>query len=359
VTQVDPDMSFSNIIVPTSDTISYSFIIDRLVLHGSHVLCVGETGTGKTVTVQEKLNNGLPDNILPVFMTFSARTSANQTQVLTLGFGFEMEHPTCRERMGLPTLRAPPEPILFPPRVSASAAAAFQTLPSTLLDAWAWCAQDLIDSKMDKRRKGVFGPPSGKRMIIALDDMNMPLREKYFAQPPIEILRQWMDHKGWYERKPPCAFRQLVDVQYIGCMGPPGGGRNPVSNRFLRHFNFVAFAEMSDSSVCRIFDMILTATLERKFAAEVVAMSTPMVAATVEMYNQIRLGMLPTPAKSHYTFNLRDLARVIQGVLRAEPKEVRIIKKGERRGLNPRMMESQSMCSAPAARQLAGANAGA
>ena len=213
------------------------------------------------MTVQEKLNNGLPDHILPVFMTFSARTSANQTQ-------------------------------------------------------------DLIDSKMDKRRKGVFGPPSGKRMVIALDDMNMPLREKYFAQPPIEILRQWMDHKGWYERKPPCAFRQLVDVQYVGCMGPPGGGRNPVSNRFLRHFNFVAFAEMSDNSVCRIFDMILSATLERKFSPEIQAMSAPMVAATVEMYNQIRLGMLPTPAKSHYTFNLRDLARVIQGVLRAEPKEV-------------------------------------
>jgi len=41
--KVDPDMAFSNIIVPTSDTISYSFVIDRLVLLGEHVLCVGET----------------------------------------------------------------------------------------------------------------------------------------------------------------------------------------------------------------------------------------------------------------------------------------------------------------------------
>lgn len=134
--KVDPDMAFSQIIVPTSDTISYTFVIDRLVRSGKHILCVGDTGTGKTVTVQDKLNNDLPADMTPVFMTFSARTSANQTQ-------------------------------------------------------------DLIDSKMDKRRKGVFGPPSGKKMIISLDDMNMPQREKYFAQPPIEILRQWMDHKGW------------------------------------------------------------------------------------------------------------------------------------------------------------------
>ena len=40
------------------------------------------------------------------------------------------------------------------------------------------------------------------------------------------------------------------------------------------------------------------------------------------IYNTIRTELLPTPNKSHYTFNLRDLSKVVQGVLSADPKSV-------------------------------------
>lgn len=43
----------------------------------------------------------------------------------------------------------------------------------------------------------------------------------YGAQPPIEILRQWMDHAGWYNRDEN-VYVNLVDIQFVAAMGPPG-----------------------------------------------------------------------------------------------------------------------------------------
>lgn len=68
---------------------------------------------------------------------------------------------------------------------------------------------------------------------------------------------------------------------------------------------------MQDDSMIVIFTTILANFLE-KFSSECRALADRMVSASVSMYNTILADLRPTPAKSHYTYNLRDLSKVFQ-----------------------------------------------
>ena len=281
--RVPKGVGFADILVPTVDTVRTSYVLEQLVQRGYHVLVVGVTGTSKTVVIHDRLKNRMPDNFEPILMGFSAQTSANMTQ-------------------------------------------------------------DILDGKFDKRRQGrdnnndnhpVFktasldtgldytqwGPALGRKFVIMVDDFNMPMCETYDAQPPIELLRTMVDNHGWYDRKT-YRFKNLVDTTLVGAMGPPGGGRNPVSNRMLRHFNFLSMVDMADSSIGVIYNTILSNFVSLGFADEIQDCVKNVVQATIEIYNTVRMELLPTPAKTHYSFNLRDCAKVVQGVMACSPKKV-------------------------------------
>lgn len=60
--------------------------------------------------------------------------------------------------------------------------------------------QSIIESRVEKRTKGVYVPMGGKSMITFMDDLNMPAKDTFGSQPPLELLRLWLDYGFWYDR---------------------------------------------------------------------------------------------------------------------------------------------------------------
>lgn len=98
-------------------------------------------------------------------------------------------------------------------------------------------------------------------------------------------------------------------------MGPPGGGRNEITDRFLRHLQILAIDSFDDNTLTKIFSTILDWHFSKGYDDSIARLSKWCVGATMNVYKQAILQFLPTPAKSHYTFSLRDFSRVINGVM--------------------------------------------
>ncbi|XP_013769554.1 dynein heavy chain 6, axonemal [Pundamilia nyererei] len=255
------EQPFFEMLVPTTDTVRYGYLMEKLLSVRRSVLFTGDTGVGKTVVARGLLNRIQESaGYLPVFINFSAQTSSARTQ-------------------------------------------------------------EIIESKLEKKRKNILGPPGNKKLVVFVDDLNMPKLDSYGSQPPIELLRQFQDFSGFYDRNK-FFWKEIQEMTITAACAPPGGGRNPVSPRFIRHFSMLCLPTPSDTSLKQIFKAILNGFLS-EFSQAVKDCAGQIVDAAVEIYSRLSVDLLPTPAKSHYVFNLRDLSKCVQGILQCKPSQVR------------------------------------
>ena len=132
-----------------------------------------------------------------------------------------------------------------------------------------------------------MGPPIGVRMAIFVDDLNMPKKETYGAQPPIELVRQWMDHSGWYERKSKeKTWVKVEDIVFVSAMGPPGGGRSTITMRLKRHFNIITYTNIAKDSIDVMFKTVLNHFLSN-FESNILDEINHIVEATQNVYELV------------------------------------------------------------------------
>lgn len=69
-----------------------------------------------------------------------------------------------------------------------------------------------------------------------------------------------------------------------------------------------------------IFKTILDSWLSN--TPELYHLLDDIVDSTLKVFTIVRSEMLPVPNKLHYTFNLRDLSKVFQGILMADARKI-------------------------------------
>ncbi|XP_066905838.1 dynein axonemal heavy chain 6 isoform X4 [Halyomorpha halys] len=252
----NPEVRFFDMLVPTMDTVCFGFIMEMLLEENHPVFFTGTTGVGKSVIAKAVLDTmSAKGNWVVNILNFSAQTSSLRTQ-------------------------------------------------------------EMIELKMEKKKRTMLGAPFGKKLALFVDDVNMPKLETYGAQAPVELLRQFLDFKGLYDREK--LFWKDYEGMVLCCAcAPPGGGRNPLTPRYVRHFGMLYIPAPSTVALKIIFSSILKGFLA-DFSKSILEVADEMVNAAVVLYQKIAVDLLPTPAKSHYVFNLRDLSKCIQGVLQAD-----------------------------------------
>lgn len=68
----------------------------------------------------------------------------------------------------------------------------------------------------------------------------------------MQRLSLFQDFKGFYDREK-FFWKEIKDVIICAACAPPGGGRNPVTPRFLRHFSMFAVPTSAEHTLKHIF----------------------------------------------------------------------------------------------------------
>ncbi|KAL1398756.1 hypothetical protein pipiens_008712 [Culex pipiens pipiens] len=249
----------SELMIPTKETGYILYWTEKCVSAGMPILLIGPTGTGKSATIANYIRELPKAKFISNIINCSARSTAQQMQ-------------------------------------------------------------DTIMSKLDRRRKGVFGPPVGKQCVNFIDDVAMPARDEYGSQPPLELIRQWLDHKTWSDLRDTSKI-ELIDLLFVGAMGLIGGS-NCIPQRLYRHTFVVSVDSFEDSTLSRIFSSIGEWHFAKGYPETVSRLCKNLSQAVISVYRGAIENFLPTPAKSHYLFSLRDVTRIYQGIVLVPAKRL-------------------------------------
>lgn len=248
-------VSNPNTIVPTLDTVKHENLVYSILNEHSPLLLCGPPGSGKTMTL------------------FEALRKSPQLELLSLNFSKE-------------------------------------TSPLSLLKS--------LDQYCEYRKtnRGVQLTPriNGKWVVVFCDEINLPQVDKYGNQNVISLIRQMIEHNGFWRVKDN-QWVTLENIQFVGaCNSPKDPGRNRLSDRFLRHVPVIMVDYPGHTSMLQIYQTFNLAILKcapdlRGYAKAITDASIQVYEKTKERFNSL--------IQKHYVYSPRELTRWSRGLLEA------------------------------------------
>lgn len=158
---------------------------------------------------------------------------------------------------------------------------------------------------------------------------------RFFVFSQLFLLSFEKKKKNRYDREKQTQMF-IQKLQLLVSMGPPGGGRNVITNRLLTKFNVINMTFPAEKQIMRIYGSMLHHHISEfhsevkgigiemkdvSFGADIIKglilrihftfdSANEITLATIGLYTGVVSKMLPTPGKMHYLFNLRDISKV-------------------------------------------------
>uniref|UniRef100_A0A8D1KDL7 Dynein axonemal heavy chain 14 n=1 Tax=Sus scrofa TaxID=9823 RepID=A0A8D1KDL7_PIG len=233
--------------IATRDTTCLSFLISLLLKNSCPVLLTGDFAVGKTTAINQMLEK------LESSGAFDVKYGSILGEVLLYN---EIKKSSLKQNVSI-LLSKPPKTasgtvgISFKDNNKGIVVSAINFNIGTT----AAKTKEMILKKLVRRTKDTLGAPKSNRIVIFIDDLNMPESDMYGTQPPLELIRQLLDMGGIYDTEK-IAWKNIQDLSLVAaCVS--AGGRGHVSPRLLKHFSILVMPHLPQCALRTIFQLLL------------------------------------------------------------------------------------------------------
>ena len=167
---------------------------------------------------------------------------------------------------------------------------------------------------MIKKRKNLYSAPTRRRVLIYIDDVNIPQEDNYGTMPVVEYLRGILDKEGYYD-KTRYFWKNVRKTSFLCTASPAYCGRKELSLRFYRPFCTFYMNTTSDSELHSLFETILMDHFSGMPRELISTYKIGYIESLLDIYDKIKRALPGSPRYPHYMLSVKDIGKIVTGFL--------------------------------------------